>query len=215
MNNEITMKSINNKVTIVGEIISDFEFNHETYGEKFYTFDIAAVRTSGYEDVISVMISERLIDTKKSYIGQYIRIEGNFRSYNCHENEKTRLILNVFVVDYSFLDGVATGEGYNQIELDGYICKQPTYRKTPLGREIADVLIAVNRSYGKSDYIPCICWGRNARFVSEFTAGTEIKVFGRIQSRPYIKRLSETESEERTAYEVSASRIEVLEDGEE
>lgn len=209
------MKSINNKVTIVGEIISDFEFNHETYGEKFYTFDIAAVRTSGYKDVISAMISERLIDTKKSYIGQFIQMEGNFRSYNCHENEKSRLILNVFVVDYSFWDGIVTGKGCNQIELDGYICKQPIYRKTPLGRKIADVLIAVNRSYGKSDYIPCICWGRNARFVSELTAGTEIKVFGRIQSRTYIKRLSETESEERTAYEVSASRIEVLEDGEE
>lgn len=205
----------NNKVTIAGKIVSDFEFNHETYGEKFYTFGVVVVRTSGYEDVISVMISERLIDTQKSYIGQYIQIEGDFRSYNRHEDGKNHLILNAFVVDYSFLDAIVIGEGCNRITLDGYVCKEPVYRKTPLGREIADLLIAVNRSYGKSDYIPCICWGRNARFASTFEVGKHVQVCGRIQSRTYIKRLSETESEERTAYEVSASRIEVMENDKE
>ena len=202
----------NNKVTVIGEIISDFSFSHETYGEKFYTFGVSAARTSGYEDVIPVMISERLIDTQQSYIGQYVQIEGHFRSYNRHENGENRLILSVFVVEYSFIDAVVTGESCNQIELNGYICKQPTYRKTPLGREISDVLLAVNRNYGKSDYIPCITWGRNARFTAGLTVGTEIQVFGRIQSREYVKKISETEAEHRIAYEVSISKLEVLDE---
>ena len=202
----------NNKVTVIGEIVSDFSFSHETYGEKFYTFGVSVVRTSGYEDVIPVMISERLIDTQQSYIGQCIRVDGQFRSYNRHEEKKNRLVLSVFARELEFVSEIPEGERSNQIFLDGYICKPPIYRKTPLGREIADLLIAVNRSYGKSDYIPCITWGRNARFTAGLTVGTEIQVFGRIQSREYVKKISETEAEHRIAYEVSISKLEVLDE---
>lgn len=205
------MENINNKVTIAGEIVSDFRFSHEVLGEKFYFFDVSIVRTSGYADVIPMMISERLIDTKQSYIGKFISVTGQYRSYNFHEENRNRLILSVFVMEYEFVEALVTGDSGNQIELCGYICKEPTYRKTPQGREISDLLLAVNRSYGKSDYIPCICWGRNARYVSGFEVGSLVKICGRIQSREYIKKLSETESETRTAYEVSVSKIELVE----
>ena len=171
----------NNQVSIVGEIISDFQYSHEVYGEGFYMVEVAVSRLSNFSDYIPLMISERLIDTSQSYIGQKVYVTGQFRSYNRHE------------------------------ELDGYICKDPIYRKTPLGREIADLLVAVNRSYGKSDYIPCICWGRNARFAARFEVGVHVQIWGRIQSREYVKRLNEDEVEKRTAYEVSVSKIEYME----
>ena len=187
----------NNQVTITGEVVSDFQYSHEVFGEGFYMVEVSVNRLSNFADVIPMMISERLIDTQNSYIGQYIRVDGQFRSYNRHEEKRNRLVLSVFVRELEFLDG--------------YICKEPIYRKTPLGREIADLLIAVNRSYGKSDYIPCICWGRNARYASGFEVGGHVQVFGRIQSREYVKKLSETEVEHRVAYEVSVSKIEYLE----
>lgn len=137
---------------------------------------------------------------------------GQFRSYNRHEEQKNRLVLSLFVREVSFIEEELDGAKTNQIFLDGYICKLPVYRKTPLGREIADLLLAVNRPYGKSDYIPCICWGRNARFASSFEVGEHVQVIGRIQSREYIKRLSETETEKRTAYEVSVSKLECLDE---
>ena len=170
-------------------------------------------RLSDSADVIPVMISERLIDVTEDYTGEYIRVAGQFRSYNRHEEQKNRLVLSLFVREVSFIEEELDGAKTNQIFLDGYICKLPVYRKTPLGREIADLLLAVNRPYGKSDYIPCICWGRNARFASSFEVGEHVQVIGRIQSREYMKRLSETETEKRTAYEVSVSKLECL-DGE-
>ena len=154
------------------------------------------------------MISERLIDVSRDYTGEFIMASGQFRSYNRHEEQKNRLVLSLFVREVSFIDEELDGAKTNQIFLDGYICKLPVYRKTPLGREIADLLLAVNRPYGKSDYIPCICWGRNARFASSFEVGEHVQVIGRIQSREYIKRLSETETQKRTAYEVSVSKLE-------
>ena len=135
---------------------------------------------------------------------------GQFRSYNRHEEHKNRLVLSLFVREVAFIEEELDGAKTNQIFLDGYICKLPVYRKTPLGREIADLLLAVNRPYGKSDYIPCICWGRNARFAASFEVGEHVQVIGRIQSREYIKKLSETEAEKRTAYEVSVSKLECL-----
>ena len=198
----------NNQVSVSGEIVSGFTFSHEVFGEGFYMVDILVRRLSDSADQIPMMISERLIDVSGDYVGEYIRIGGQFRSYNRHEEKKNRLVLSVFAREVEFLDGEMENAKTNQIFLDGYICKPPVYRKTPLGREIADLLIAVNRPYGKSDYIPCICWGRNARFASGFEVGGHAQIWGRIQSREYVKKLSETESERRIAYEVSVSKLE-------
>ena len=201
----------NNQVSIVGEIISDFQYSHEVYGEGFYMVEVAVSRLSNFSDYIPLMISERLIDTSQSYIGQKVYVTGQFRSYNRHEELKNRLVLSVFVREIEFIEEETEEMKSNQILLDGYICKDPIYRKTPLGREIADLLVAVNRSYGKSDYIPCICWGRNARFAARFEVGGHVQIWGRIQSREYVKRLNEDEVEKRTAYEVSVSKIEYME----
>lgn len=201
----------NNQVSMMGEIVSEFQFSHEVFGEGFYMVELAVNRLSNYSDYIPLMISERLIDTEQDYTGQLIRVSGQFRSYNRHEEKKNRLVLSVFVRELEFLDDIDENEKTNQIFLDGYICKEPIYRKTPLGREIADVLLAVNRSYGKSDYIPCICWGRNARFASGFTVGSHIQIVGRVQSREYVKRIDEENVEHRVAYEVSVSKVDLLE----
>lgn len=202
----------NNQVSIVGEVVSEFSFSHEVFGEGFYMLNVSVKRLSDSCDVIPLMISERLIDVNESYQGEYIRATGQFRSYNRHEEKKNRLVLSVFVRELEFIDEEVENAKTNQIFLDGFICKMPVYRKTPLGREIADLLLAVNRPYGKSDYIPCICWGRNARFASGFEVGEHVQIIGRIQSREYIKKLTETETEKRVAYEVSVSKLECLED---
>lgn len=201
----------NNQVTMIGEIVSEFEFSHEVYGEGFYLVDISVSRLSDSVDYIPLMVSERLVDVTQSYIGETISVSGQFRSYNRHEEKKNRLILSVFVRELEFVDEIKDDIKSNQIYLDGYICKEPIYRKTPLGREIADLLVAVNRSYGKSDYIPCICWGRNARYASSFEVGSHVEVYGRIQSREYIKKIGEEQTEKRVAYEVSVNKIEFLE----
>ena len=201
----------NSQVTMIGEIVSEFEFSHEVYGEGFYLVDISVSRLSDSVDYIPLMVSERLVDVTQSYIGETISVSGQFRSYNRHEEKKNRLILSVFVRELEFVDEIEDDIKSNQIYLDGYICKEPIYRKTPLGREIADLLVAVNRSYGKSDYIPCICWGRNARYASSFEVGSHVEVYGRIQSREYIKKIGEEQTEKRVAYEVSVNKIEFLE----
>ena len=202
----------NNQVTIMGEVVSGFTFNHEVFGEGFYMVDVSVKRLSNSRDLIPVMISERLIDVTQDYTGEFLMVTGQFRSYNRHEEQKNRLVLSVFAREAEFIDEEPDGAKTNTILLDGYICKLPVYRKTPLGREIADLLLAVNRPYGKSDYIPCICWGRNARFASTFQVGEHVQLIGRIQSREYMKKLSETETEKRTAYEVSVSKLECCED---
>lgn len=199
----------NNQVSLVGEVISDFTYSHEVYGEGFYMVELSVNRLSNFVDYIPVMVSERLIDVNSDYRGVYVYITGQFRSFNRHEERKNRLVLTVFARELEILEEIDEETVSNQIFLDGYICKEAVYRKTPLGREIADLLVAVNRSYGKSDYIPCICWGRNARFASSFEVGTHVQVWGRIQSREYVKKISETETEQRIAYEVSVSKIEV------
>lgn len=199
---------LNNKVTIMGEIVSGFTYSHEIFGEGFYMMDVQCERTSGSYDTIPVMVSERLMDVKADFIGQLVSISGQFRSYNRHEERKNRLILSVFAREVEVLEEIEDLAQANQIFLDGFICKEPVYRKTPLGREIADILLAVNRPYGKSDYIPCICWGRNARYVSDFQVGERVCVWGRIQSREYMKKLDGENVEKRIAYEVSVSGLE-------
>ena len=203
----------NNKVTVIGTIVSGFTFSHAVFGEGFYLVDLLVNRLSEQADIIPLMISERLIDVTKDYQGCTMEASGQFRSYNRHEGTKNRLVLSVFVREVRFMEEFTDYTKTNQIFLDGYICKEPVYRKTPLGREIADllvadILLAVNRKYGRSDYIPCICWGRNALFASGIEIGTKLRVEGRIQSRQYTKKVSETECEKRVAYEVSVSKLE-------
>jgi len=204
----------NNQVTISGEIASGFNFSHELYGEKFYIVNVNVQRLSDASDTIPVTVSDRLVDVSKDYMGQFASVTGQFRSYNKQDGEKKRLVLSVFAQEFDLLGEDVEINNGNHIFLDGYICKEPIYRKTPLGREVADLLIAVNRPYGKSDYIPCICWGRNARYVSNLKVGERCAIWGRIQSRQYIKKLDDEHNEERTAYEVSVSKLEVHEDEE-
>ena len=201
----------NNQVSLIGKIVSDFTFSHEVFGEGFYLVDLEVNRLSGHVDVIPLMISERLVDVTENYQGCTVEAIGQFRSYNRHEGSRKRLVLSAFVQEIHFMEEFTDYTKTNQIFLDGYICKPPVYRKTPLGREIADLLMAVNRPYGKSDYIPCICWGRNARYASAFEVGGHVLIWGRIQSREYMKRISENETEKRIAYEVSVSKLEYVE----
>ena len=209
----------NNQVTLSGEIVSDFEFSHEVFGERFYISMILAERTSIKKDIIPIMVSEWIVDLKSEWTGRFVKVSGQFRSYNKHEGENNHLILSVFAREFEEIEfeheEPRSGNDENHIFLDGCICKEPVYRKTPLGREIADILLAVNRQYGKSDYIPCIAWGRNARFASVLEVGTRLQIDGRIQSREYQKRISDDEFETRTAYEVSASNLTVVEETEE
>ena len=207
----------NNRVCIIGEIVSEFTFSHEVFGEGFYIANVSVNRLSDMVDVIPLMISERLIDVTKDYRGMKIEVAGQFRSYNRHEGTKNKLVLSIFVRELRFIEEDEMPEEQsksNQIFLDGFVCKPPIYRKTPLGREIADVLVAVNRPYGKSDYIPCIAWGRNARFAGGLEVGSHLQVSGRLQSREYTKKIGEDEVERRVAYEVSVSKIDLVEDEE-
>ena len=204
----------NNHLTLVGKVTSDKEFSHEIYGEKFYTFNLAVPRLSGNADIIPITISERLITNEELKIDSKISIDGQFRSYNSYQNERSRLILTVFAKDIQFLpnqdEDITVGKEVvsNEVVLDGYLCKKPIYRKTPFGREISDILLAVNRAYNKSDYIPCIAWGRTARFCENLEVGTELRVIGRVQSREYEKKHEDGTVEKRVAYEVSVSSLE-------
>ena len=201
----------NNKVEIVGEVCQKPVFSHVIYGEKFYLFRVRIPRLSENYDTINVTISERFFPEIVPDLGDLLHIEGQFRSYNNFSDTGNRLILTVFAKSVERVYEPMEYQNPNQIFLCGYICKPPVYRMTPLGREIADLLMAVNRPYGKSDYLPCICWGRNARFAGKFEVGTHIHLWGRIQSRTYQKRLDNDVVEKRTAYEISVSKIECVE----
>ncbi len=201
----------NNRVYFMGEIVSEAKFSHEVYGEGFYEFFVKVMRLSGQADILPVTISERLIQGNDLKMGSTICALGQFRSYNKLEGNRSRLMLTVFVRE---IMDVAPAKNPNSIVLSGYICKPPVYRTTPFNREIADLLVAVNRAYNKSDYIPCIAWGRNARFVQNLKVGDRVALSGRIQSREYQKRLSETDVVTMTAYEVSVSKLAAFEDGE-
>lgn len=200
----------NNSVTVVGKIASDLEFNHRVYGEGFYNFILEVQRLSNNSDKIPITMSERLINDVKIQKGDCVEIEGQFRSYNSYTEEGNKLILTVFVRNIRKIKDLDKSKNPNQMFLNGYICKNPVYRTTPFGREIADILLAVNRAYNKSDYVPCIAWGRNARFSSTLKVGDNIKVWGRIQGRDYQKKLKDEEIITKTAYEVSISKIEVV-----
>ena len=213
----------NNYLTLVGKVTGEKKFSHEIYGERFYVFNLTIPRLSGISDIIPITISERLFEDGMLEEGKKLLVKGQFRSYNSYEGERNRLILTVFAKDVKVLEeneeetenefakkDVVT----NEVVLTGYICKKPIYRQTPFGREIADILLAVNRAYNKSDYIPCIAWGRNARFCQNLAVGSQIKLVGRVQSRTYEKKYEDGIVEERVAYEVSVGSLEVIEENE-
>lgn len=192
----------NNNVLIKGKIVKLPTYSHTVMGEGFFEMYVEVKRLSDETDVLPVTISERLIDGFK--IGDEIGISGQFRSYNKQEGERSKLMLTIFVKELINPNEISA---VNQICMVGYICKEPIYRTTPFGREICDCLLAVNRAYNKSDYLPCIAWGRNARFVKDLGVGEKLGVQGRIQSRKYQKKITETESEIRVAYEISLSSV--------
>ena len=194
----------NNRVFLKGTIASEARFSHEVYGEGFYEMDVVVKRLSGQEDVLPITVSERLIESKGLKNGSELCAVGQFRSYNKLIDGKSKLMLTVFIREIVQDTGARNP---NNIVLSGYICKPPVYRTTPFAREISDVLIAVNRAYNKSDYIPCIAWGRNAKFVKNLAVGERIALAGRIQSREYTKKISETETKIMTAYEVSICKL--------
>lgn len=200
----------NNRVIITGTVETALSFSHEVYDETFYTFMIRSPRLSENFDAVRITISEKFLSGIELNVGTRVKISGQFRSYNNFSNVGNRLILTVFVKDIEILDDTDSEQNSNLIQLNGYICKQPIYRTTPFGREIADILLAVNRSYNKSDYIPCIAWGRNAKYAETLKIGDNVEILGRIQSREYKKKISETETESKTAYEVSVSRLDLV-----
>ena len=211
----------NNYLTLVGKVTGEKKISHEIYGEKFYIFNISIPRLSGNNDIIPITISERLLKEDTLTDGKMIMIKGQFRSYNSYQNERNRLILTVFAKDLLEIEENEIEEENeivkkditsNEVVLAGYICKKPIYRQTPFGREISDILLAVNRAYNKSDYIPCIAWGRNARFCQEIQVGSQVKVIGRVQSRTYEKKFEDGTVEQRVAYEVSVGSLEVIEE---
>ena len=213
----------NNYLTLVGKVTGEKKFSHEIYGERFYVFNLEIERLSGNADIIPITVSERLVTDEMLTQGKKLLVKGQFRSYNSYENEKNRLILTVFAKDVVEVEELEEEEENemvkkdmitNEVVLVGYICKKPIYRQTPFGREISDILLAVNRAYNKSDYIPCIAWGRNARFAGGLEVGSHLQVSGRVQSREYTKKIGEEEVERRVAYEVSVSKIDLVEDEE-
>ena len=212
----------NNYLTLVGKVTGEKRFSHEIYGERFFIFNLSIPRLSGNADIIPITVSERLVSDEMLQEGKRLLVKGQFRSYNSYENEKNKLILTVFAKDIEELKDEEEDNEFvkkdmitNEVVLIGYICKKPIYRQTPFGREIADLLLAVNRAYNKSDYIPSIAWGRNARFCQNLEVGTRVKVVGRVQSRTYEKKFEDGTSETRVAYEVSIGSLEVLEEKDE
>ena len=211
-----TNYSENNHLVLVGKIVGEQKYSHEIYGEKFYSFDLEVVRLSSNTDIIPITVSERLLTNVDLTIGKNVEVEGQFRSYNNYDSKKNRLILTVFAKEINESEEVQEQEENknvitNEVTLIGYVCKKPIYRQTPFGREIADILLAVNRAYNKSDYIPCIAWGRNARFCQNIEVGSQVKIVGRVQSRTYEKKYEDGTVETRVAYEVSIASMEIEE----
>lgn len=198
----------NNRAEVIGFVEDEPVFSHELFGENFYTFTLRIPRLSGINDYIKIMISDRLMTDFDIEIGKEAEITGQFRSYNSYNEGENRLILTVFAKDIKIPE---TEKNPNSLYLNGFVCKEPIYRTTPFGREITDILLAVNRTYNKSDYIPVIAWGRNARYCRSFNVGDCIKIWGRIQSREYQKKLDENTTVTKTAYEVSISKLELSE----
>ncbi len=197
-----------NYAKIAGTVVSEPTQSHEVEGEKFFEFKVEVERLSKVKDTIPVTVSEKTLPKEELKIGDVVEIVGEYRSYNKLQNEKSRLILTLFAKDVHVCE---KAEDINEIKLTGFICKEPVYRKTPFEREICDVLLAVNRAnYHKSDYIPCIFWGWNARFVANQSIGCKVRLSGRIQSRNYTKTMPDGSVSNNVAYEVSCQNVEIL-----
>ena len=210
-----TREVINNSIKVSGEVLTEPVFNHEVYGEGFYIFTLGSNRSSDNVDELPICISERLVDIESIVVGAVVEVTGQVRTFNKRneQDNKAHLVINVFTRELEFIDD-SNREDFNEVTLTGYLCKKPNYRTTPLGREICDMLLAVNRPYGKSDYVPAIAWGRNAGWANTLEVGTKLTLKGRLQSRKYQKKLRENPdgtavAEERTAYEMSVSKLEV------
>ena len=199
----------NNIITLTGTVETEAIYSHSVLDEKFYTFMLRVPRLSQNDDILPVTIAEHQLDSMLIQEGNKIKVKGQLRSYNKYTSLKTRLILTVFA------KGIAPAyeddtENPNEIFINGFICKAPIYRRTPFGREITDLIVAVNRAFNRSDYIPAIAWGKNAVFSENLEVGSNVMLWGRLQSRNYNKRISEDETEQRTAYELSITKIEKL-----
>ena len=201
----------NNKVLLLGKVVKEPKLSHEVYGEKFYEFSLEVKRLSGSTDVIPVIFSARLMMLESLMLGTVVKLNGQFRSYNNPEGGRSKLVLMVFAIEIIITDA-AEEEDKNDIYLEGFVCKKPNYRQTPFGREISDLLVAVNRAYNKSDYIPCIAWGRNAKYCESFEVGEKIRVYGRVQSREYEKKDENGNATKKVAYEISVAKLEKVED---
>lgn len=195
------MNESTNNVSVAGKLVG-LELSHRIYGEAFYTFYLECDRLSDKKDVLPVTVSERLLARYPMCDGNVVCVRGQLRSYNKLIGGRIRLYLTIFAHEIGDAEGTL-----NEIEMTGYICKPPIYRVTPFGREITDLLVAVNRAYNKSDYIPCIVWGRNARYADGLEVGDRVSVYGRVQSREYEKVMDSGETMQRTAYEVSVARL--------
>ncbi|WOW18526.1 single-stranded DNA-binding protein [Clostridioides difficile] len=206
----IAVKDENNVVNLRGELDNKLEFSHEIFGEKFYNMKIKINRLSDSFDILPMTVSERLLQDIDFDKQNLVNVVGQLRSYNKTLNNKNRLVLTVFVREIKSID--EENKDPNSIFLDGYVCKEPVYRKTPLGREITDLLVAINRPYNKSDYIPSIVWGRNAKFAKNLKVGDRIQLWGRVQSREYEKKIDENNVVKKMAYEVSISKIKKLDE---
>ncbi|CAH2214440.1 single-stranded DNA-binding protein [Tepidibacter aestuarii] len=204
----INIKEDTNVVNMLGEITEELKVSHEIFGEKFYTTKLKIKRLSDSQDILPITVSERLIVDLDMAIGKKIEVSGQLRSYNKVIDGKNKLILTIFARELAFVE--EENKDPNNIFLDGYVCKNPIYRKTPLGREITDLLLAVNRAYNKSDYIPSIAWGRNAKFCKNLKVGDRVQLWGRIQSRQYEKKVEDGEVDVKVAYEVSVSKMKKL-----
>jgi len=209
------MENGNNNIEIAGIVCSDLMFSHELYGEGFYRFEVEVERLSDATDILPITVSDRIINKEKMMNGVFVHIAGQIRSYNNYveADRRNKLVLTIFARDIEIPESI-DDMNPNEVFLDGFLCKPPIYRTTPFGREITDMLLAVNRSYNKSDYIPCIAWGRNARFAGRLNVGENIRLWGRMQSRFYQKRQENGETLEKIAYEVSVSKIESQENTE-
>ena len=199
-----------NIAELCGVVKSELRFSHKTYGEVFYIFVLGVERRSGYVDEIYVMVSERLVYDNPPEIGGFLEVKGQIRTYNEFVDGRNKLNVVVFARELYPCEDFGYFENY--IYLEGFLCKPPAKRTSPLGRDICDMMVAVNRMYNKSDYIPCICWGRNARFANSFEVGTRCAIWGRIQSREYMKKITEDQSERRIAYEVSVNKLDLVDE---
>lgn len=198
----------NNVAEVTGIISSEVVYDHITgNGDRFYTFFVDVKRLSGTYDSLMVMVPEELLLADEDYLGRAVCLKGHFRSYNRKENGKSHLILYLYAKSLEFIEQDTCADT-NELTLIGYICKKPVARTTPAGRIITDIMLAVNRPFGKTDYIPCIFWGRNAYYISNFEVGRQIKLIGRMQSRIYTKIFPNGTVKDLTAYEVSVATFE-------